>query len=1242
MNSMTGNSPQPPLDNGCPRLPQFKKLLVGDLAEEQFLEIEDHISRCSSCEDLLNDIDDILDPLIAHFKEAVGSSFEIFDDQIEVGEGVNAVGNPERLGDFRILREIGRGGMGIVYEAEQISLGRRVALKVLPFTAVLDPLQLQRFETEAMAAASLEHDHIVPVFQVGCDRAVHFYAMRLIDGRDVSELIGQLRKLLNNEGEPCSAGTQADFELASRLADGDFQPSENGASHDDRASEIVRETVVGSNRSTKEQTRQPAYFRTIANLGIQAAEALDFAHRHDVIHRDIKPSNLMLDSRGKLWVTDFGLARIDSELGLTNTGDVMGTLRYMSPEQSSGDPALVDGRSDIYSLGATLYELLTLQPIYCVSNRLALIKLREEEDPIPPRQINRAIPPALDAIVIKALSRDPEQRYATGQELADDLKRFLKAEETVAKPQSAAKRIKKWFWRQRGLLRTAALVVLLSGIVIIIRDKYGNETKIVPPNDSEVTVKPQKGTGQSDPQQQSSSPVPQPAPTVLPAQPAGPPMFAASGQTLGKFDSTDLAMGDFNEDGRLDVVIANGDGNPSYVWLGRGDGMFQPQPLPIDENKSYTRGIAVGDLNGDKHLDLFFSNMGEANSVWLGKGDGNFIAGQNNLAVEQLDVTDTRGWRVELQDLNTDGHLDAVVAAEEYSQVWLGQGDGTFRSGAVLNGKHARTRQIALGDFNGDKILDAFEANSEPVDRILRGIGDGYFVLDQPLKKFKPMITHGVALGDLNGDQRLDIVIAGSVPTQNSVWLANEKGEITESLLLGKFPVTGEAVKLGDLDADGDLDIVFANGKAQGPGDNHVWLGDGRGGFQFAQSLGDSYSVGVALGDLDGDGDLDAVFANGTEPNTVWLNQAKQPQPKVILTKPQGNLIFVQGPQSLGNAESLGIATGDLNEDGHIDIAVANSSQYSNCVWIGKGDGTFHEKSLSFGGKKTMSMDVAVGDLNGDKHLDLFIARRDGPNTIWLGDGKGTFLAGQETIDEDSSNSVTLADIDGDGDLDAAVANQQFSKIWLGSGDGTFREGMTLDDEFAHAMRFVLADFNGNGVPDLYLANYQRGNRVLLGVGNGYFLQDSQIHSYSRRTSDAAVGDFNGDGRPDVVLACVASHHNSVWFATGEGKFREHTRLGEHPVQGEAVAVADLDGDGHLDIVIANGAAHGPPENHVWRGDGLGGFQFVQTFGNSYSRDLALADLDGDGDLDAVVANSENEKGLPNTVWLNQTNSPEQ
>jgi WD40 repeat protein/serine/threonine protein kinase len=383
-----------------------------------------------------------------------------------------------RLGDFRIVRMVGRGGMGIVFEAEQVPLRRRVALKVLPFAAALDPHQLRRFEIEAQAAARLHHTNIVPIFSVGCERGVHYYAMQFIEGQTVAALIRDVRRLAGLEEPPAAEAVAAEASLAEEMVSGRLDPVPGPSGEPPAADpsvgsppprptgERVPEGRVRGRSSRVDSTRTPAYFRTVAHLGLQAAEALDHAHRLGIIHRDIKPANLLVDVRGNLWVTDFGLARMQSDCGLTMTGDVVGTLRYMSPEQSSARRGIVDHRADVYSLGATLYELLTLHPVHDGHDRAELLHQIAFGEPRPLRSRNPAIPRDLETVVLKAVARDIQQRYATAANLAADLRRFLEGRPIQARRPSLWTHASKWARRHKPLVASVITMLMLAAVAV--------------------------------------------------------------------------------------------------------------------------------------------------------------------------------------------------------------------------------------------------------------------------------------------------------------------------------------------------------------------------------------------------------------------------------------------------------------------------------------------------------------------------------------------------------------------------------------------------------------------------------------------------------------------------------------------------------------------------------------------------------------------------------------------------------
>ena len=394
----------------------------------------------------------------------------------------------KRIGDFRILRQLGRGGMGIVYEAEQISMNRRVALKVLPLAGLVDETKIRRFQNEVRAVAALDHPNIVSVYTVGEERGVHYYAMQLIRGRGLSEVISSLRHV-RDEGENldgASIGQITNIGRVNDRADVDDDAAAEAVEADspDVAGAETIGTVAKADGSTISNSSRREYFRNVATLGIQAATALQHAHDQGIIHRDIKPANLLLDSASKLYVTDFGLARIESDVGVTMTGDLIGTLRYMAPEQALAKRVVVDHRVDIYALAVTLYELLALRPAYLAEDRQELLKQIAFEEPVPLSRIDRDIPAELETIVHKAMSKDMDQRYASAQDLADDLRAHLDNRPIKAKPPTVSEIIGKWTRRNPALtwsavvtLTLVTMTLLASTLVVARKERQVAETR---------------------------------------------------------------------------------------------------------------------------------------------------------------------------------------------------------------------------------------------------------------------------------------------------------------------------------------------------------------------------------------------------------------------------------------------------------------------------------------------------------------------------------------------------------------------------------------------------------------------------------------------------------------------------------------------------------------------------------------------------------------------------------------------
>jgi serine/threonine protein kinase/Flp pilus assembly protein TadD len=380
-----------------------------------------------------------------------------------------------QLGEYRILREIARGGMGIVYEAVQESLGRHVALKVL--AGVLHRDQLERFRREARAAAKLHHTNIVPVFSVGEHQGVHYYAMQFIHGQNLEQVLRQVKRLRDTKepgsAEPVPAPGLA-LSVAQGMLSGHFlcqeqrtevwRPAGVPEGHPSQAVVAPGSLAPGAAGGDPSEATsaiigqsEGQYFRSVAQVGVQVAEALIYVHGQGVLHRDIKPANLLLDTQGVVWVTDFGLARVDGSDELTDPGDIIGTLRYLAPErfQRQADP-----RSDVFGLGLTLYEMATLSPVYQVTERAQVIEQILHQEPRRPSSIDPSIPHDLETIILKAMAKEPAQRYQSAEELAQDLHRFLADRPILARRSSLWEHAWRWCRRNPPLAVSLVTVVL--------------------------------------------------------------------------------------------------------------------------------------------------------------------------------------------------------------------------------------------------------------------------------------------------------------------------------------------------------------------------------------------------------------------------------------------------------------------------------------------------------------------------------------------------------------------------------------------------------------------------------------------------------------------------------------------------------------------------------------------------------------------------------------------------------------
>ncbi len=706
---------------------------------------------------------------------------------------------------------------------------------------------------------------------------------------------------------------------------------------------------------------------------------------------------------------------------------------------------------------------------------------------------------------------------------------------------------------------------------------------------------------------------------------------------VGREDA--VAFGDVDGDGDLDLFKA-GFVTQSRLYPNDSTGVFTDATatnlplltLPVS-------AVALGDLDLDGDLDALLG-VGDPDSYGVAQnrllrngGTGVFtdVTATNIPAVFAV----TTG--VALGDVDGDGDLDAYVGTAASAAGTAGQ-DHLFRNGGAAVFTDVTTASlpvvvdftlaVALGDVDVDGDLDAFVANAGQNRLHLNG-GTGTFT-DVTGTNLPSLLgtSRAVSLGDVDGDGDLDAFIGryGSGGDQNRLYLNSGAGIYTDATAANLPALLGItlAVSLGDVDVDGDLDAWIGNWQQQ----NRLYENGGTGIFTDATatnlpSLVD-YTRAVSLGDVDGDGDLDAVVANFY-------------QDRLLLNDGVGLFTDFAGTNvPMADSQTGGVALGDVDGDGDLDAFVGNDGQ--DRLLLNGGTGRFTDVTTTgLPAILDTTTAVAFGDVDGDGDLDAFAANGVSgmqPSRLYLNGGTGVFTdvtASNLAVPVSSALAVALGDLDGDGDLDALVGNNGQDRVFLNGGAGVFADATATNlpsNMFATSSAVVLADVDGDGDLDAFFGGWTGSDRLYQNAGSAIFtdVTAGNLPVPWDQTIAAALGDVDGDGDADALVGNTATYpgaQDRLYLNSGSGSFTDVTGA-NLPVVSDmtyAVALGDVDGNGNLDALVGNDG-----QDRLYLNSGTGVFTDatttdLPTLSDSTSA-IALGDLDGDGDLDVFAGNA--------------------